>query len=284
MPAKLLGVLASCLKPLALITLHENLHGDGLWTGVFTGRAAHGGSPVVFSTITAILIAGIIVAIAIAEPLASRWSVVMAKTNRASSSIRRAQSWRRSVPQEADVTDDPPPDEVTGTQARPSARTRAQLADGPHLAPPNGARPSRRATATKKTGPTNNPAPTRSEESATLVLRSETPPTDKLDFDDRHDTRATESNEAAQRYRDLRKDRRRDDWHKLAMSLVGLTFLVAVYLAGFIVVSRLLPNLGPWLVAKIIGLPFVVAGGGVVARLAGRVFRQRSVHPTGRRL
>jgi hypothetical protein len=181
------------------------------------------------------------------------------------------------------VTSDPPPDEVSGTPARPSARTRPQLVDVPRPAPSNGARPTRRTTATK-TARVENPPPTTSEESRPLVLRSETPPADQLDFDDRHDTRATESIEAAQRYRDLHKDRRRDDWHRLAMSLVGFTVLVMVYLAGFIVVSRLLPNLSPWLVAKIVGLAFVAAGGGVLARLAGRVLRQRSAHTRGPRL
>jgi hypothetical protein len=54
----------------------------------------------------------------------------------------------------------------------------------------------------------------------TLVLRPDIPPVSQLDFDDRHDTRATESEEMAQRYADLRKDRRRNDWHYLAMGLV----------------------------------------------------------------
>ncbi|MBV9380762.1 MAG: phage holin family protein, partial [Streptosporangiaceae bacterium] len=148
--------------------------------------------------------------------------------------------------------------------------------DRTHLVARNGARPA------KKTAPADKPAKTTGEESGTLVLRSATPPVDQLDFDDRHDTRATESDELARRYGDLRKDRRRDDWHKLAMGLAGFAVLAAVYLAGFIVVSRLLPHLGPWLAAKIVGLAFVAAGGGVAARSAGRALKQRTARPRDR--
>jgi hypothetical protein len=134
----------------------------------------------------------------------------------------------------------------------------------------------------RKTVPADRSATTTGEENGTLVLRSRTPPVDQLDFDDRHDTRATESDELARRYGDLRKDRRRDDWHKLAMSLVGFMVMAAVYLAGFIVVSRLLPHLGPWLAVKVVGLAFVAAGGGVVVRSAGRVLKQRTARPRDR--
>jgi len=129
---------------------------------------------------------------------------------------------------------------------------------------------------TKKTVPTDNPETTTGEESAALVLRRGEPPVDQLDFDDRHDTRATESDDLARRYSELRKDRRRDDWHKLAISSIGFAFLAAVYLAGFIVVLRLFPHLGPWLAARIVGLAFVAAGGGVAVRSAGQVLKQRT--------
>jgi hypothetical protein len=152
--------------------------------------------------------------------------------------------WRRwGFLSESAVITDPRPDEVAGIQAHSSART---------------------------------------QESKTLVLRSGTPPADQLDFDDRHDTRATESDELARRYSDLHKDRRRDDWHKLAMGLVGFAILAVLYLAGFIVVSRLLPYLGPRLAAKIVGLAFIAAGGGAVVRSAAQALKHRTARTKDR--
>jgi hypothetical protein len=165
------------------------------------------------------------------------------------------------------VTSDPRPDDVGGIQVRPSAHTR------PHSAASNRGRPAANAA------PVDNSAITTGAEGETLILRSGDPPVDQLDFDDRHDTRATESDALARRYSDLRKDRRRDDWHKLAMSLVGFAVLAIVYIAGFIVVSRLLPHLGPWLGAKIVGLAFVAASGGVAVRSAGQVLKRRTARP-----
>lgn len=115
-----------------------------------------------------------------------------------------------------------------------------------------------------------------------MVLRPEIPPVDQLDFDDRHDTRATETDEFARRYRDLHKDRRMDDWHKLATGLVGFAILAVLYIAGFIVVLRLLPHLGPCLAAKIVGLAFIAAGGGVAVRSAGQVLRHRTARSKDR--
>ena len=166
------------------------------------------------------------------------------------------------------MTSDPRHGEVRGTPARPSARTRPTARSRPVAG--NGGR------ATKKVMPAENSAATTGGESETMVLRPGNPPIDQLDFDDRHDTRATQSDELARRYRELRKDRRRDDWHKLATGLVGFVVLAAVYLAGFIVVSRLLPHLGPWSAARIVGLAFVAAGGGVAALSAGRILKQRT--------
>ena len=75
----------------------------------------------------------------------------------------------------------------------------------------------------------------------------------------------------AQRYAYLRKDRRRSDWHHLAMGLIVFVVGVAVYLAGFIVLARLLPNLSPRLTAQIVGFAFAAAGGGVVVGSAGKI-------------
>jgi hypothetical protein len=110
------------------------------------------------------------------------------------------------------------------------------------------------------------------------VLRSGTPPADQLDFDDRHDTRATESKELAERYAALRRDLRRNDWHYLAMKLVGFVVVAAVYLTGFVVLSQLPPHLSPRLAMEVVGLASVAAGG-IATRSASRPLRQRHTRP-----
>jgi hypothetical protein len=114
-----------------------------------------------------------------------------------------------------------------------------------------------------------------------LVLRPDSPPVNELDFRDKHDTRATESEEMAQRYAALRKDRRRDDWHDLAVGLVVFVTGVTVYLVGFVVVSRLLPHLSPRQVTQIVGLAFAAAGGGVAVRSVGRALKQHHARSRG---
>jgi hypothetical protein len=83
----------------------------------------------------------------------------------------------------------------------------------------------------------------------------------------------------ARRYAALRKDRRKDDWHSLAMALVVFVAGVTVYLAGFVVMSRLLPHLSPRQVTQIVGLACAAAGGGVAVRSAGRALKRRYAHP-----
>jgi hypothetical protein len=83
------------------------------------------------------------------------------------------------------------------------------------------------------------------------------------------------SEEMSQRYAFLRRDRRRDDWHYLAMGLVVFVVGVAVYLAGYIVVLRQVPHLGHREAARIAGLAFVAAGGGVAARSGARTLKGR---------
>ena len=158
----------------------------------------------------------------------------------------------------------------SGAPNRPSARTRP--------------RPAYRTdpAATDRASPAKEATPAKAGQSEALVLRSDNPPVDQLDFDDRHDTRATESEEMARRYAGLRKDRRRDDWHYLTMGLVVFVVGVAVYLAGFVVMSRLLPHLSPRQVTQIVGLACVAAGGGVAVRSAGRALKQRYARPRGR--
>jgi hypothetical protein len=167
------------------------------------------------------------------------------------------------------VTGDPQSDDVGGIQIRSSAHTRPTTRT--HSAASDRGRTTADAAPTEKSVITTGP------EGETPILRPGNPPANQLDYDDRHDTRATASDALARRYSDLRKDRRRDDWHKLAMGLAGFAVLATVYIAGFIVVSRLLPHLGPWLAAKIVGLAFVAAGGGMAVRSAGHVLKRRTV-------
>jgi hypothetical protein len=102
----------------------------------------------------------------------------------------------------------------SGAADRPAPHTRARSANRTKPAAINRADPTAStALASKTTSPD-------ASHDKTLVLRPDIPPVSQLDFDDRHDTRATESEEMAQRYADLRKDRRRNDWHYLAMGLV----------------------------------------------------------------
>ncbi|MGH3782374.1 MAG: hypothetical protein ACRDRO_17580 [Pseudonocardiaceae bacterium] len=168
------------------------------------------------------------------------------------------------------TNDLPRPVEPSGAPDRPSARTRPRPVDRVDPAATDGADPAKKAAPAKKTTPAK-----KAGQSMALVLRSARPPLDQLDFDDRHDTRATESEEMAQRYAGLRKDRRRNDWHYLAMGLVVFVVGVAVYLAGFVLVSRLLPYLDPRLVTQIVGLACIAGGGGAAVRSAGRALKQR---------
>ena len=86
-----------------------------------------------------------------------------------------------------------------------------------------------------------------------------------------------------QRYAEVDKNVRRDDWHYLIMSLVVFVVGVTVYVAGFVVLSRLDPHLNPRQVAQTVGLAFAAAGGGVAVRLAGRALKQLYARPSGRR-
>jgi hypothetical protein len=174
-------------------------------------------------------------------------------------------------PRTSDVTNDLPRYvEPSGDPNRPTAGARPRPADRTDPAAADEGSPAEKAT------------PAEAGQSRALVLRSDNPPVDQLDFDDRHDTRATESEEMARRYAGLRKDRRKDDWHYLAMGLVVFVAGVAVYLAGFVAVLRLFPHLSPRQATQIVGLACVAAGGGVAVRSAGRALKQRYARPRGR--
>jgi hypothetical protein len=105
------------------------------------------------------------------------------------------------------------------------------------------------------------------------VLRRDRGPQNQLDFDDRHDTRATESPAMANRYAKLRGERRKDDRHRVALGLVVLATGVGVVLAAYVVLARMFPEYAPVQVAQIVGLAFIAGGGGVAARSLARAVR-----------
>ena len=160
------------------------------------------------------------------------------------------------------MTIDLPP--AADPSGRPAGRT------GPRAKNRTDSAETERVAGSVKTPPANKVG--RHEE---LVLRSDSPPVDQLDFDDRHDTRATQSTAMLSRYGTLRSHRRKDDRHRLAMSLVTLVVGVTCYLTGFVAVSRLLPHLTHWQAAQIVMLAFLATGSGIAARSAGRALKRR---------
>ena len=180
---------------------------------------------------------------------------------------------------EADVTNEPPRSvKASGAGDRPPARTRRRPADRIDHVATNGAdHAGEEGSATQE----KDCAPKRTTIRRRWFCDPKNRQARQLDFDDRHDTRSTHSDEMAQRYAELRKDRRRSDWHNLAMSLTAFIVGVTVYLTGFVVVSRQLPHLSPRLIAQIVGLAAVAAGGGVAFRLATLALKRRHTRQRG---
>jgi hypothetical protein len=65
------------------------------------------------------------------------------------------------------------------------------------------------------------------------MKRFQKPPMDLLSYDDWHDTRATNDPTSAKLYADLRREKRKNDWHRLAMRSSILIVWVTTYLAAF---------------------------------------------------
>lgn len=176
------------------------------------------------------------------------------------------------------TTNQPSAIDASGTHDSPPAPALPPLPrrDGLDGVPPrtNGADQSKRSAASK-TSSASRRTPAGDPTSPAPILRPMQPPASQLDFDDRHDTRATESDDMARRYAALRKDRRKSDWHRLAMGLIIFVVGAVVYLAGFIVVSQMLPNLSTREAAQVVGFAFAAAGGGVAAEAAGRALTTR---------
>jgi hypothetical protein len=124
--------------------------------------------------------------------------------------------------------------------------------------------------ATGSAGPAKDTPPAEDGQREALLLRPDTAPVGQLDYDDRHVTRATESDDYARRYADLRKEDRKDDWNRLAIWLVRFVAGVAVYYAGTFVMPHLLPHSTPWQATQIVTYAGVAAGAGVAARSARR--------------
>jgi hypothetical protein len=159
--------------------------------------------------------------------------------------------------------------------------TREQPERNGDVAPSSGASarqaPAKKTTAAKKATAAKQTTAAKkanAAKSAAVVLRRDKPPTDRLDFDDRHDTRATENPEAAKLYAELRRQKRRDDWHRLSMGLVATVVLTAAYLAGFVLLVTAVKALNPWQAAQIVGLAFPAAGGGLAGLAGARALTQ----------
>ncbi|BCJ39790.1 hypothetical protein GCM10010168_93370 [Actinoplanes ianthinogenes] len=112
-----------------------------------------------------------------------------------------------------------------------------------------------------------NPAPDRKEVPATpdeVILRQDEPPSNQLDYDDRHDTRATNDVRTAMLYERLRREKRKDAWVRLGQWLVGFVVLFAVYLVAVVIMTRWLPlDMTPQ-APGIVGAAFLAAGAGVI--------------------
>ncbi|MGC5054647.1 hypothetical protein ACLQ2S_24710 [Micromonospora sp. DT48] len=100
-------------------------------------------------------------------------------------------------------------------------------------------------------------------------MRENTPPADRLDYDDRHETRATNDDATLRRYIKL-------GWHKVAMRLGTFAGVMLLYLCAVVVALWLIPNATPQEAMKIAGAAVAAGSGGLaINALLGRVHRRR---------
>ena len=109
-----------------------------------------------------------------------------------------------------------------------------------------------------------------------LVLRQEEAPANQLDYDDRHDTRATRDTKSVKRYARLHKEKRKDAWARLVQWLVGFLVLFGAYLLAVVVMTRTLPPEMVHQATRIVGAAFLAAGAGVAAVIGGRAAWMRA--------
>jgi len=98
------------------------------------------------------------------------------------------------------------------------------------------------------------------------VLRQEEPPVDQRDFDDRHDTRATRDEVTLKRYITLDRQRTRREWHQTLQRLLTVVGGAIVYVAAFVALRHLLPDLSA-------RQDMLVAGAAVSTPYAGHALR-----------
>jgi hypothetical protein len=113
------------------------------------------------------------------------------------------------------------------------------------------------------------------------LLRPDNAPANQLDYDDRHDTRATQSREGSELYVLLRKSKRADAWHGVLMRLIELAAAVTVFLAGLVALTKSLPRYDPAGAARFVAMGFALGSCGMAARSfksAVRNRRQRAPH------
>ncbi|MEV4133204.1 hypothetical protein AB0J72_13675 [Dactylosporangium sp. NPDC049742] len=92
---------------------------------------------------------------------------------------------------------------------------------------------------------------------------------DQLDFDDLHDTRATNDEESLHRYVKW-------SWHKVAMRMVTFAGGVALYLIAVVVVLRAVPGATSADAMKIAGAAIAAGSGGLAVSHLLQRFRRRT--------
>jgi hypothetical protein len=123
------------------------------------------------------------------------------------------------------------------TASRPNATTPTNLADDDRVQPP--------------------------------AVREDKPPTDRLDYDDRHETRATNDDATLSRYLKL-------GWHKAAMRLMTFAGGALLYLFAVVVVLRMIPNATSQEAMTIAGAAVAAGSGGLaISALLERARRHR---------
>ena len=165
--------------------------------------------------------------------------------------------------------------------------TKAQPApEAPPKAPPT---PAAAPETVPPYPPRESGSPSRADRATTArpvktpaAARSARPAIDILDANDREYERVIDSDERLKRHVALHEDRRKTERQhvrmyivRLAAGVIALVVCVIVFLVALVVLHDVLPNLSLWLAARIVGLAFLAAGGGVAIGTAGRVLATR---------
>lgn len=166
----------------------------------------------------------------------------------------------------------------------PAAQRRPRSSNHANRATPATSNKPAPAKSAKGAQPSNQAPSTRAQSNLTATTdpRSKTPPVDQRDENSREYVQVLDSDERLQRHIRVHEERRKTEWHHLAMNLVLLAaglvafvVCVAVFLAAVIVLLHVLPTLGTWSAVRIVVCAFLAAGGGVGIGTAGRTLTTR---------